>query len=135
VSETIKQKGVEVGGTYETVTMMREDYDALQAEKASKDNAYTERNRLVAFLSSLYFSHRVRHPDSDTNWENDWRWIVCIHTPKGQMTWHIHDSHLPMFEHLEVGEDHWDGHSMEDKYLRLEALSKTTAENREGANG
>lgn len=88
--------------------------------REAKDGAYRERNQLVAFLSKLYPSHRARHPASDETWENDWRWIICIHSPFGQLSWHIHDSDLPMFEHLETNLNDWDGHSTEEKYRRLE---------------
>ena len=96
----------------------------IQAEKA-KDNAYWERNQLVAYLASEYESHMVRHPDSDKEWEDDWRWIVCIHTPAGQMTWHIHDSECTKpfgFLLVEPDAEHWDGHTTEEKYARLAAL-------------
>lgn len=89
----------------------------------SKDYAYWERNQLVGVLSRLYPSHLAKHPESDKEWEDDWRNIVCVHTPAGQATWHLHDSDMPMFKHLEVGKDHWDGHTTEEKYKRLEALN------------
>jgi hypothetical protein len=67
-------------------------------EKEAKDQAYSERNQLVAFLSRLYPSHLKTHPATDTDWESDWRTIVCIHSPAGQLTWHIHDSEVRGFE-------------------------------------
>jgi hypothetical protein len=93
----------------------------LEEAIKSKDNAYAERNKLVQFVSKLFDSHLARHPDSDTTWENDWRWIVCIHAPFGQMTWHIHDSQYEMFKHLPERPGDWDGHSTEEKYQRLES--------------
>lgn len=106
----------------------QEMIDKIKKETESKDNAYWERMQLVAFLSHLYEAHLCRHPDEDKTWEDDWRWIVCIHTPAGQMTWHMHDSHLEYFGHLAkkseaMGNDnHWDGHTTEEKYDRLKAL-------------
>lgn len=94
----------------------------------SKNTAYSERNWLVCALSKCFPSHLCRHPESDTEWENDWRWIVCVHGPTGQMTWHIHDSERSMFHHLPVSEQHWDGHSTEEKYRRLEALNPSDPE-------
>src|SRR6476660_6657685 len=97
----------------------------LKNTKEAKDVAYSERNELVAFLSRLYPSHLCRHPEGDVEWEDDWRWIVCIHSPAGQLTWHIHDSELRKFaslgeKSLEVGNlNHWDGHTTEEKYERL----------------
>jgi len=98
------------------------DTKIIEAREA-KDYAYWERNQLVGVLSRLYPSHLAKHPESDKEWEDDWRNIVCIHTPAGQVTWHLHDSDMPMFKHLEVDKDHWDGHTTEEKYKRLEALN------------
>ena len=91
--------------------------------KKDKDLAYLERNLLVRFLTSIYPSHLARHPDADINWENDWRWIVCIHTMQGQLSWHIHDSERKYFDHLEIKPNDWDGHSTLEKYLRLDQLA------------
>lgn len=99
--------------------------------KASKDSAYKERNNLVAFLSKLYPSHLCRHSDEDKSWEDDWRWIVCIHSPQGQLTWHLHDSDVASFRHLVEQESHWDGHTTEEKYKRLAAI-KSAMELKEG---
>ena len=89
-----------------------------------KDVAYSERNKMVCFISMLYPSHLKRHPDADTEWENDWRNIVCIHAPAGQLTWHIHDSETQGFSHLNIKPDPfelcvYDGHSPDEKYQRL----------------
>jgi hypothetical protein len=105
-----------------------EDVEKLEAENdelsRQKNAAYQERDNLVAALSKVFPSHLCRHPDSDTAWENDWRWIVCIHAPTGQLAWHIHDFEQPLFSHLEVHENHWDGHSTEEKYRRLALLPR-----------
>lgn len=93
--------------------------------EAAKDTAYSERDRLVVALSKVFPSHLCRHPDEDADWEDDWRWIVCVHLPTGQATWHIHDSERSWFAHLSVRDNHWDGHSTEEKYSRLAALEVT----------
>jgi hypothetical protein len=63
-----------------------------------------------------------RHPEEE-DWEDDWRWTVFVAPPSGQMTWHIHDSELEMFDHLtRIPEHSWDGHTTEEKYERLAAL-------------
>ena len=87
-----------------------------------KDEAYAERDKLVAALSKLFPSHAMRHEGDD--WEDDWRTIICVHLPAGTATWHVHDSERPMFGH--VGYDPqctWDGHSTQEKYERLAALA------------
>ena len=109
-------------------TNIQEEIVTLRATaelvERQKDGAYSERNRLVAALSKLLPSWLERHPDEDTEWEDDWRWIVFIDPPSGQMCWHIHDSELPLFKHLapsDAGE--WDGHTTDEKYERLAALA------------
>lgn len=89
-----------------------------------RDGAYSERNKLVRHLSVIYPSHLCRHPDDDETWDDDWRWIVCVHGPTGQMTWHIHVSEVGMFNHLRKKKNHWDGHTTEEKYQRLSEIGK-----------
>ena len=86
----------------------------------SKDNAYHERDQLVAALSKLYPAWLGYHEGKD--WEDDWRNIVYIRIPSGQVSWHIHDSEKPLFSHLDPGLEKWDGHTTEQKYSRLTKL-------------
>jgi len=91
--------------------------------REQKDGAYAERNKLVAALSKLFPASLERHEESDKTWEDDWRWIVFINLPTGQVSWHIHDSELPLFDHLyRICGRVWDGHTTEEKYRRLAAL-------------
>lgn len=91
--------------------------------RASKDVAYTERNKLVAVLTSLPSVNAwlADHPADDTTWSDDWRTIVFLELPGvGQVTWHLHDSHVPMFAHLERRANKWDGHDTPTKWARVE---------------
>lgn len=108
---------------------LRIERDRLKKEK---DGAYSERNKLVAALSKLFPASLERHPDEDKAWEDDWRWIVFVDLPTGQVSWHIHDSELSNFDHLERHRGRsWDGHSTEEKYERLERIA--ALEPKEGA--
>ena len=103
--------------------------DELEAERddlrARKDGAYEERNRLVAAIAKMFPASLERHPDADSDWEDDWRWVVYIDLPTGQASWHIHDSHLPLFDGLpRLQGRKWDGHSTLEKYARLAALPR-----------
>lgn len=122
----------------------------LQTAEKAKDNAYWERNQLVSALSKLFPSYLAVHPKEDTQWEDDWRNIVVINIPKEsdrsdlvyhtdgldreygfkeyyQLTWHIHDFDMPMFDHLQLDEGHyWDGHTTEAKYASLRRLHQRT---------
>ena len=87
-----------------------------------KNPAYGERNQLVLFLTKCYPSYLGRHAEEDKEWENDWKNIIYIESPAGQLSWHIHDSELPMFEHLPSFKGEWDHHTSEEKYGRLRSL-------------
>lgn len=95
----------------------------VEKEKKSKDDAYHERNMMVAALTKLFPSYLARHDENDKEWERDWMWIVYIELPTGQVSWHIHDSERDLFNHLEVKENKWDGHNTKRKYERLLALT------------
>lgn len=107
------------------VRRMAERMEGAEREVAElteqKNGAYRERNALVAALSKIFPSGLGRHVASD--WEDDWRTIVFIDLPTGQASWHIHDSEAPMFRHLRKYEGEWDGHTTEEKYRRMFALS------------
>ena len=96
--------------------------EIVEAER-SKNDAYKERDMLVSGLSKVFPAYLARHSDDDKEWEDDWRWIVYIDLPTGQVSWHIHDSERAWFNHLEVKENKWDGHNTQRKYERLQALS------------
>jgi hypothetical protein len=90
-----------------------------------RNAAYQERAAVVAALSKCFPAHLTRHEVGiGESWDEDWRTIVCIHfpDPTGQCTWHIHDSEVALFSHLEVTENDWDGHTTEEKYARLAVL-------------
>lgn len=91
-----------------------------------KDAAYRERDMCVAALARA--AGRLgclvwigRHQGDP--WDDDWRNIVFLELPTGQVSWHIHDSELPMFEwviRFDQVNASWDGHSTEEKYRRLD---------------
>ena len=85
------------------------------------DTAYWERNRLVRFLASLYPSGMKR--TEIPGWEPAWQNCVFIDTPEGQLSWHYHDREAGTFADLPPYEKEWDGHSTEEKYMRLARLS------------
>jgi hypothetical protein len=101
--------------------------DKIKSLEMDKRAAYHERNMLVCALSKVFPSHLERHPDTDKSWEDDWRWIVFIDLPTGQACWHIHDTELTLFNHLEPSclrfhPNSWDGHTTAEKYMRLSKL-------------
>ena len=52
--------------------------------------------------------------------------VLYVETPKGQLSWHIHPEDKDVFDGLNVPTVEgypWDGHSTEEKYMRIEALN------------
>lgn len=113
--------------------------DRIDKCSLQKDSCYRERNQLVRFLTFIYpaFSFLALHDESDQVWDWDYRNIVVIELNrfegdgmegvggKVQLSWHIHDSELPLFSHLKFKKDYvWDGHTNDDKYDRLSRLGK-----------
>lgn len=111
----------------EIVKVMQDRIDQLAQ---SQTDAYAERDRLVAALSHLFPSYLTKHPEAE-GWDEEWRNIVVLNIPDPkirygslQLSWHIHASELPWFEHLKFEENHWDGHTVAEKYARLATLRK-----------
>lgn len=90
---------------------------------------YRERAHLVAFLSKQYFSWL----EADTHPEPGFNWILFVETPQGQLSWHIADNDLDLFQGIArrpfVGPagSSWDGHTTREKYERLDRLGRCEA--------
>jgi hypothetical protein len=105
--------------------------DAARAEverlRGAKDGAYAERNQVVALLARMALALgwraglRAHEPDPDPTWDADWRNVVAIDLPAGQVTWHYHDSDRPLFASLPPYPAPWDGHDTAEKYRRVGA--------------
>lgn len=85
-----------------------------------KDEAYEERNRVVAALAHVFPSGIKRTDIPD--WDPEWHGCVYIDTPEGQLSWHYHDSQADLFCDLPPYGGEWDGHDTRKKYRRLERL-------------
>ena len=84
------------------------------------DEAYTERNKLVAALAHMFPSGLKR--TDIPGWEPEWHGCVYIDLPTGQVSWHYHDDDAGLFVGLPQYAGEWDGHDTEEKYRRLAAL-------------
>lgn len=107
-------------GAYFAMQKTAADHEALGNMEARKDEAYLERNRLVALLSTLFPAGRAR--TAIEGWSEDWHGCVYIDLPTGQASWHYHDSQAHLFDHLPEYQGKWDGHTTEQKYERIAAL-------------
>lgn len=102
--------------------MLHKQNDIVTNLRISKDGAYRERNKVVSALSKLFPASLGKHDPEDKEWGKEWMNIVYIKLPTGQVSWHLHDSDMPLFAHLEYGKEVWDGHTTEEKYERLLAI-------------
>jgi len=99
--------------------------------KAIADHAnevYNERARCLSGMARFAQEMGMpcgmgRHPDEEP-WDEDWRFIVFIDLPTGQVSWHIHDSELHLFHFLPAYEGKWDGHTTREKYDRLDRFTR-----------
>lgn len=93
----------------------------------AKNAAYAERNQCVALIVrmalALGWPAGVRdHEDKPGEaWEPDWRNLVCIDLPTGQVSWHFHDSEKHLLAGLPQYPASWDGHDTAEKYRRVNA--------------
>ena len=80
-----------------------------------------ERNILLSLLSVMFPASLEKHqPESDVTYE--WSWMVIIDLPGGQVSWHIKDDELPLFDHLpRLAGRKWNGSEDREKYQRVEA--------------
>lgn len=89
-----------------------------------KDAAYAERNKCISLIARMAIALGLeaglgKHDENDKTWEADWRNIVFVDLPSGQVSWHVHNSDMPMFEFLGEYDKQWDGHTTEEKYRRV----------------
>lgn len=126
------------GGTMTDTTQWTHDAAAWKARaeraerqaadlKEQKDAAYHERDQIVALLARMALALgcragiRPHEPNPDPTWDDDWKNVVVIDLPTGQVTWHYHDSERPLFASLPPYLNSWDGHDTSEKYHRVAA--------------
>lgn len=102
-------------GTVTMEYMQRE----IAAEREAANNAYRERNQLVALLSTLFPSGKAK--TAIEGWDEAWHGCVYIDFPWGQASWHYHTDDEWMFAHLPPYTKVWDGHTTEAKYAAIAA--------------
>lgn len=93
----------------------------MHSELESGLTLYRERAHLLGGYVAM-FGGVFSHSDPTTP---EWP-VLYIESPKGQLSWHIHPDDQDVFEGLKVptvDNYPWDGHSTEEKYLRVEGLN------------
>lgn len=92
--------------------------------EGEKHGAYAERDKCVSLIARIAVAMGLpagldQHPAEDQAWDNEWRNIIRIELPAGQVSWHIRDNELPLFSFLKPYNGEWDGHDTEEKYRRV----------------
>lgn len=91
-------------------------------DKEDKDQAYFERNNVVAALARLFPSGITK--TNIPGWSEDWHGCVYIDLPTGQISYHFHDSQGYLFEDLGSYVGEWDGHDKDEVHRRLATLPR-----------
>lgn len=90
--------------------------------RAAKDGAYAERNKclvLVALMAQRLGLTVGIGQDPTPGVKTEWRNILFIELPAGQVSWHLHESETSMFYFVGAYDGAWDGHDTAEKYRRV----------------
>lgn len=85
-----------------------------------KNEAYRQRNHLVAALAQIYPSGITK--TNIPGWDEEWHGCCFIDLPSGQISYHYHDSQKYLFENLPPYSKEWDGHDKDVVHKRLSEL-------------
>ena len=80
---------------------------------------FTQRDELLVVLSKMWPSHLMPKAEDD---DADWKHVLCIYSPGGELYYHIADERLTMFSHLPVLASHFDGSDSPERTRRLNAI-------------
>jgi hypothetical protein len=105
--------------TWEAKAVLAEAIGEAKRQREEKNQAYSERNQLVALLARIYPSG-IRATDIP-GWNPEWQGCVYIDLPDGQISYHYHNSEADMFRSLPAYTKPWDGHNKELVHDRLRA--------------
>lgn len=84
------------------------------------DFVFMQRDELLSLLSKLYPAHLMdRSPDDKS--PAGWPKLLCIHSPKGPLLYHLDPKNLDMFGHLSTVSYHWDGKPWQERSARIKA--------------
>lgn len=95
----------------------------LTADSAQQRATYRERAHLVAVLAA-------HHPAVIVPAEPEMP-VLYLHTPVGQISWHLAPADLDLFEHVHQAPNRttvrWDGHTKQEALQRLRYLAGVVA--------
>lgn len=77
--------------------------------KAKLDAVYSERMLVVSMLAKMSGCSYGLGKDDNIDWEDEWRNVVYIDLPQGQVSWHIAPTDMHLFEGFPEYTGKWDG--------------------------
>lgn len=88
------------------------------------ERAYTERAYAAVGMAKMALLAGYKAgigKDSNENWDNEWRTVLYVDTPGGQVSWHIAPKDLHLLKDLPKYEEEWDGtfRSRDGSFLEL----------------
>lgn len=99
--------------------------EKLERARANRYKVIHERNLLIlALIAHAGFeAHVVRPAVRDPG---EWDYVLCLHTPEGQLHWKLSPEDVRDFAHLkhESPKGHYDGCKAPEKLERLTRLGK-----------
>ncbi|MEJ1472138.1 MAG: hypothetical protein RPU59_13890 [Candidatus Sedimenticola sp. (ex Thyasira tokunagai)] len=102
------------------------DYERMHELSVRVDSAYLERNRSIALLAKMAMALGLTAgvgQDNNEDWSPEWRNVVYIDLPTGQVSWHFHEREKYLFEALPTYTGKWDGTWHDEKHSRMEIVS------------
>jgi hypothetical protein len=79
--------------------------------------AFIQRDQLILVMAGIWKSHKY----NDTKHKH-WPIIVCIHTPSGNIQYHIHEKRVYLFDKIPFEPNDWDGSDWNIRSIRLSTL-------------
>ncbi|MFI7278461.1 hypothetical protein [Streptomyces sp. NPDC049879] len=127
IGTTVHAEGIyvpEAEDRYDRVAWHTPPADPTASDDPALTAVYRERARLVAFLASTLPSVITPAPDYE-GW-----FIVYVNGPAGQMSWHLAPGDVDLFPDTvaRVASWEWDGHDTDEKYRRLDAVTRASTE-------
>jgi hypothetical protein len=127
LSDEVKRLNALLDATRTPQPAGEEEHDCHYRQR--KDDAYYERNRVVAAFARLALTAGYRAGTARTaieGWSEDWHGCVYIEGPWGQASWHFRDSQAHLFAGLPPYDNPYDGHTTEEKYERLNVFAQSS---------
>ena len=87
----------------------------MEAARAVTQRVVNREILAAAIFSRVWPSHLARPRVEQVNFP----FVVCIHSPAGQLAWRVHQDELPLFAHLKEAPNDGQDYTADDKRVRM----------------